>query len=63
MQEAEKAGSDFTDLNYGCPIFEATRRDLGSIMSLHSPTVRKFDCAEVVQTLREAGAAAITIHG
>jgi len=36
IREAEKAGADFVDLNCGCPIFEATRRGLGSSL-LRSP--------------------------
>ena len=88
IQEAEKAGADFVDLNCGCPIFEATRRGLGSSL-LRSPTklgklvqgmvqgsnipitvkirlgceADTINCPEVVEILREVGAAAITIHG
>jgi len=88
IQEAEKAGADFCDLNCGCPIFEATRRGLGSSL-LRSPqklgklvsglvsgsnipvTVKirlgcetdTINCLETVNAIREAGAAAITIHG
>ena len=88
IKEAEKAGADFCDLNCGCPIFEATRRGLGSSL-LRSPqklgklvsglvngssipvTVKirlgceadTINCLETVHALREAGAAAITIHG
>ena len=36
IAEAAKAGADFVDLNCGCPIFEATRRGLGSSL-LRSP--------------------------
>lgn len=36
IREIEKAGADFVDLNCGCPIFEATRRGLGSSL-LRSP--------------------------
>ena len=36
IKEAEKAGADFCDLNCGCPIYEATRRGLGSSL-LRSP--------------------------
>ena len=35
IKEAEKAGADFCDLNCGCPIFEATRRGLGSSLLPH----------------------------
>ena len=86
---AAEAGADFCDLNCGCPIFEATRRGLGSSL-LRSPKklgklvsglvnnqhkmpvtvkirlgceVETINCSEVVRTLREAGASAITIHG
>lgn len=86
---ATEAGADFADLNCGCPIFEATRRGLGSSL-LRSPkklsklvhglvrnkhglpvTVKirlgceldSINCSEVVRTLREAGASAVTVHG
>ena len=86
----EAGGADFVDLNCGCPIFEATRRGLGSSL-LRSPgklktlvggmvsqsngeiplTVKiRLGCEddtvnveEVVRSIREAGAAAVTIHG
>ena len=87
--EAQKMGADFCDLNCGCPIYEATRRGLGSSL-LRSPkklnklvkgivdgcsgmpiTVKirlgcesdTINCLENVRAIREAGAAAITIHG
>jgi tRNA-dihydrouridine synthase 3 len=85
---AEETGADFCDLNCGCPIYEATRRGLGSSL-LRSPqklghlvkglvdgsdlpiTVKirlgceadTVNCLETVRAVREAGAAAITIHG
>ena len=89
IEMAAASGADFVDLNCGCPIYEATRRGLGSSL-LRSPkklgrlvngltnnkenipvTVKirlgcEFDsinCSEVVRELRQAGAAAITIHG
>jgi len=89
IREARNAGADFVDLNCGCPIYEATRRGLGSSL-LRSPaklgklvkglvqngddmpvTVKirlgceagSINCNEVVKTLCEAGAAAVTIHG
>ena len=36
VKQAQNAGADFCDLNCGCPIFEATRRGLGSSL-LRSP--------------------------
>mmetsp|Transcript_18554 Transcript_18554/g.27163 ORF Transcript_18554/g.27163 Transcript_18554/m.27163 type:complete len:474 (+) Transcript_18554:38-1459(+) len=87
---AAEAGADFVDLNCGCPIYEATRRGLGSAL-LRSPKklgrlvggmvdgtsrdipisvkirlgceVSSINVREVVNELREAGAAAVTIHG
>ena len=79
---------DFIDLNCGCPIYDVTRRGLGSSL-LRSPkklhnlvkglvdgndipiTVKirlgceadTINCLENVRAIREAGAAAITIHG
>jgi len=81
---------DFVDLNCGCPIYDVTRRGLGSSL-LRSPTkmhklvkglvdgtgedlpitvkirlgceADTINCLENVRALREAGAAAITIHG
>lgn len=90
MGMAQAAGADFVDLNCGCPIYEATRRGLGSSL-LRSPKrleqlVRgmieggadiqlplsvkiRLGCSEdsinvqeVVDRMREAGAAAVTIH-
>jgi len=37
VRKAQKAGADFCDLNCGCPIYEATRRGLGSSL-LRSPS-------------------------
>jgi tRNA-dihydrouridine synthase 3 len=85
---AAEAGADWVDLNCGCPIYEATRRGLGSAL-LRSPDrlarlvagiaqesplplsvkVRiapeggGINVREVVEKLRESGAAAVTIHG
>lgn len=89
IQMAHEAGADFVDLNCGCPIYEATRRGLGSSL-LRSPaklerlvrgmveqtsdllplTVKiRLGCSEdsinvrdVVDRMRQAGAAAVTIH-
>jgi tRNA-dihydrouridine synthase 3 len=89
MQIAYESGADFVDLNCGCPIYEATRRGLGSTL-LRSPnklerlvygmvkesgnriplSVKiRLGCSEdsinvreVVDGLRNAGAAAVTIH-
>jgi len=88
IQEAVLAGADFVDLNCGCPIFEATRRGLGSSLLRYPDKlgalvkgmvdgseipvtvkirlgceVDSINCSEVARSLREAGAAAITIHG
>ena len=89
IQMAHEAGADWVDLNCGCPIYEATRRGLGSSL-LRSPkkleklvegmvegsrnriplTVKiRLGCSEdtinvreVVDRMRNAGAAAVTIH-
>jgi tRNA-dihydrouridine synthase 3 len=89
MQMAYDSGADFVDLNCGCPIYEATRRGLGSSL-LRSPkkleqlvagmvqeggdriplSVKiRLGCSEdsinvkeVVDRMRNAGAAAVTIH-
>jgi len=89
MNMAYEAGADFVDLNCGCPIYEATRRGLGSSL-LRSPkkleqlvqgmvegsgnkiplSVKiRLGCSEdtinvkdVVENMRMAGAAAVTIH-
>lgn len=85
----QKSGADFVDLNCGCPIYDVTRRGLGSSL-LRSPTklhklvkglvdgspgipitvkirlgceADTINCLENVKAAREAGAAAITIHG
>jgi len=81
-------GADWVDLNCGCPIYEATRRGLGSAL-LRKPTklarlvsgisagltvpftvkVRtglgesSINVDHVVTLLKDAGAAAVTIHG
>ena len=85
---AASAGADWVDLNCGCPIYEATRRNLGSALlrfpdklaalvggiAAESPVplsvkVRiaaeggDVNVREVVSKLRDAGAAAVTIHG
>ena len=85
---AAAAGADWVDLNCGCPIYEATRRNLGSALlrfpdklaalvggiAAESPVplsvkVRiaaeggDVNVREVVSKLRDAGAAAVTIHG
>lgn len=85
---AAEAGADWVDLNCGCPIYEATRRGLGSALlrkperlaalvegiAKDSPLplsvkVRlaaeghETNVREVARLLREAGAAAVTIHG
>jgi tRNA-dihydrouridine synthase 3 len=85
---AAEAGADWVDLNCGCPIYEATRRGLGSAL-LRKPeklarlvagiaaelpiplTVKvrtgqsesSINVQRVVEGLRDAGAAAVTIHG
>jgi tRNA-dihydrouridine synthase 3 len=89
IQMAKNAGADWVDLNCGCPIYEATRRGLGSSL-LRSPkkleqlvqgmvegsnnqiplSVKiRLGCSEdtinvreVVERMRNAGAAAVTIH-
>ncbi|KAG7368752.1 nifR3 family TIM-barrel protein [Nitzschia inconspicua] len=89
MKMAYESGADFVDLNCGCPIYEATRRGLGSSL-LRSPkklehlvqgmieesgnqiplSVKiRLGCSEdsinvreVVDRLRNVGAAAVTIH-
>lgn len=84
----ESAVVEFVDLNCGCPIYDVTRRGLGSSL-LRSPqklhklvkgmvdgtdlpiTVKirvgcesdTINVLENVKAIREAGAAAITIHG
>jgi tRNA-dihydrouridine synthase 3 len=84
----QKSGASFVDLNCGCPIYDVTRRGLGSSL-LRSPSKLKklvkglvdgtnlpitvkirlgceadtMNCLENVKAAREAGAAAITIHG
>jgi len=89
IRMAHKAGADFVDLNCGCPIYEATRRGLGSSLLRSPPKLGKLveglvnndsnmpvtvkirlgcevgtiNCSEVTKILRDAGAAAITIHG
>ena len=85
---AAEAGAHFVDLNCGCPIYEATRRGLGSAMLRHPEKLERLvrgiaagsplplsvkvrisaeggevNVREVVCRLREAGAAAVTIHG
>lgn len=89
IHSIQQSGADFADLNCGCPIYDVTRRGLGSSL-LRSPsklhklvkglvggspdipiTVKlrlgcetdTINCLENVKALREAGAAAITIHG
>lgn len=90
---AAEAGANFVDLNCGCPIYEATRRGLGSSL-LRSPKklgklvagmvaesskmhneipisvkirlgceASSINVNEVVQSVCEAGASAVTIHG
>eukprot|EP00816_Leptocylindrus_hargravesii_P010221 CAMPEP_0196822864 /NCGR_PEP_ID=MMETSP1362-20130617/85075_1 /TAXON_ID=163516 /ORGANISM="Leptocylindrus danicus, Strain CCMP1856" /LENGTH=436 /DNA_ID=CAMNT_0042202541 /DNA_START=326 /DNA_END=1636 /DNA_ORIENTATION=+ len=90
---AAEAGADFVDLNCGCPIYEATRRGLGSSL-LRSPKklgklvagmvaessktnggipisvkirlgceASSINVNEVVQSVCDAGASAVTIHG
>jgi tRNA-dihydrouridine synthase 3 len=89
IQIAYDSGADFVDLNCGCPIYEATRRGLGSTL-LRSPdklerlvhgmikesgnriplSVKiRLGCSEdsinvreVADRMRNAGAAAVTIH-
>jgi tRNA-dihydrouridine synthase 3 len=85
---AADAGADWVDLNCGCPIYEATRRGLGSALLRRpdklaslvrgisdqsalplsvkvriAPEGRDVNVREVVDLLRDAGAAAVTIHG
>jgi len=85
---AAEAGATFIDLNCGCPIYEATRRGLGSSLlkkpkklarlvngiATKSPipvTVKvrvginssSINIEEVTELLRQAGAAAVSIHG
>ena len=85
---AHEAGADFVDLNCGCPIYEATRRGLGSALLRNpeklaalvaglaegsplplsvkvriAPEGRDVNVLKVTQLLRDAGAAAVTIHG
>lgn len=88
MRAAAAAGADFVDLNTGCPLYEATRRGLGSAL-LRNPerlerlvyemqesttiplTVKiRLGCEadtlnvlDVARAVRNAGAAALTIHG
>lgn len=88
IQIIKDSGADFVDLNCGCPIYDVTRRGLGSSL-LRSPSklrklvkglvdgsdipvtvkirlgceVDTINCLENVKAIREAGAAAITIHG
>ena len=88
QDSAASSGADFCDLNCGCPIYDVTRRGLGSSL-LRSPqklhklvkglvdgselpiTVKirvgcesdTINVLENVKAIREAGAAAITIHG
>jgi tRNA-dihydrouridine synthase 3 len=89
MEMAYDSGANFVDLNCGCPIYEATRRGLGSSL-LRSPerleqlvtgmiqgtqnkiplSVKiRLGCSEdtinvreVVNRMRNSGAAAVTIH-
>lgn len=89
MDMAYESGAKFVDLNCGCPIYEATRRGLGSSL-LRSPkkleqlvagmvqgsgdriplSVKiRLGCSddsinvrEVVDRMRDVGAAAVTIH-
>jgi tRNA-dihydrouridine synthase 3 len=92
LAKAAKIGQDWgydeINLNCGCPIYEATRRNLGSSLLRHpdklarlvrgitagsplplSVKVRmaaeggEINVREVVSQLRDAGAAAVTIHG
>ena len=85
---AADAGANFVDLNCGCPIYEATRRNLGSALLRYPDKLARLvagiaaacpvplsvkirvaaegsdiNVREVVAKLREAGAAAVTIHG
>ena len=85
---AADAGADWIDLNCGCPIYEATRRNLGSALLRHPDKLARLvrgiaagsplplsvkvriaaeggdvNVREVVSKLRDAGAAAVTIHG
>ena len=85
---AADAGADWVDLNCGCPIYEATRRNLGSALLRYphklgklvagiaagsrlplsvkvriAPEGGDINVREVVAALRDAGAAAVTIHG
>ncbi|KAL7452936.1 hypothetical protein ACHAWC_004641 [Mediolabrus comicus] len=88
LQHSDGTRVDFVDVNCGCPIFDVTRRGLGSSL-LRSPkklhklvkglvdgselpiTVKirvgcesdTINVLENVKAIREAGAAAITIHG
>ena len=85
---AADAGADWVDLNCGCPIYEATRRNLGSALLRYPEKLARLvagiaagsplplsvkvrvaseggdvNVREVCTKLREAGAAAVTIHG
>ena len=85
---AAEAGADWVDLNCGCPIYEATRRNLGSALLRYPDKLARLvsgiaaesplplsvkvriaaeggevNVREVVSQLRDAGAAAVTIHG
>ena len=94
MAAAAAAGADFVDLNTGCPLYEATRRGLGSALLrnparlgilVHDMIQRQSSSAgneipltvkvrlgcerdtcnvrQVAAAVRDAGAAALTIHG
>lgn len=88
IKQAADVGADFCDLNCGCPIYDVTRRGLGSSLLRSPQKLHKLvkglvdesdvpisvkirlgceadtiNCLENVKALREAGAAAITIHG
>ncbi|CAB9528561.1 synthase [Seminavis robusta] len=65
--------ADFIDLNCGCPIYEATRRGLGSALLRSPEKLGKLDTLgrdassvnvlDIARAVREAGASALTIHG
>ena len=85
---AQQGDVDWIDLNCGCPIYEATRRNLGSALLRYPDKLASLvqgvarasplplsvkvrlaaegsdvNVREVVSKLRDAGAAAVSIHG